>query len=87
MNCPVCNSSKSNVGNVRKNKYDHVYRRRTCEKCGEKFTTYEVEVNSLYALFDGQFDETISEQIENILMNEFPSMDSKRGFQKKISVV
>lgn len=38
--CPKCGYTKS-YALVTRQHYDGIYRRRECEKCGERFTTYE----------------------------------------------
>ena len=38
--CPKCGYTKSCIITTRQH-YDGLYRRRECEKCGERFSTYE----------------------------------------------
>lgn len=77
MKCPLCGHDKSNVFNVRDSKLGHKYRRRTCKQCSGTYTSYEVELGELMMLFEGKFDATTFSRIEDILMNEFPTMDVK----------
>jgi hypothetical protein len=83
MNCPMCSYSKSSVDNVRESKLGHKYRRRTCKKCSNTYTSYEIELGELMMLFDGKFDTTTFAQIEDILMTEFPTMDVKYTRERK----
>jgi protein-arginine kinase activator protein McsA len=47
MICPKCGSDNSSVMSTRLNKTrDRVYRRRVCEDCGHRWSTYEVEKGS-----------------------------------------
>jgi transcriptional regulator NrdR family protein len=43
MKCGACNG-KTSVSNSRMSKLGNVRRRRDCSKCGERFTTYEVDM-------------------------------------------
>lgn len=40
MACPKCSKTKSRVVNKR-NYYERIYRRRECQICGSRWTTYE----------------------------------------------
>ena len=41
MNCPFCNYQDSRVLESRLSQENSIRRRRECEKCGKRFTTYE----------------------------------------------
>ncbi len=41
MNCPFCNFQDSRVLESRLSQENSIRRRRECEKCGKRFTTYE----------------------------------------------
>lgn len=42
MKCPFCNHPDSKVIDSRlSNEFDHIRRRRECDQCGRRFTTYE----------------------------------------------
>jgi len=41
MNCPFCNHEDSRVLESRLSQENSIRRRRECEKCGKRFTTYE----------------------------------------------
>lgn len=71
----MCGHSKSSVTNVRESKLGHKYRRRTCKKCFNTYTSYEIELGEMMMMFEGKFDAQTFAQIEDILMNEFPTMD------------
>lgn len=77
MKCPACGDKKSSVGNVRESKTGHKYRRRECDKCNHKYTTYEIELGDLMTLFEGKFDHDTFGKLEDILLDEFPTMDVK----------
>lgn len=47
MKCPKCNSRKTKVVDSREKPYG-TYRRRECEKCGERFTTYEYKTERIH---------------------------------------
>ena len=42
MKCPNCGHTKSNVIDSRPTENSSIRRRRECEKCGKRFTTYEI---------------------------------------------
>lgn len=48
MGCPACGSTKNGVTDSRPSveNFEYVRRRRCCESCGVKFTTYEVHAKS-----------------------------------------
>ena len=54
MNCPHCGSTVHRVIDTR-DANDSIRRRRQCEKCGQRFTTYEhVAANLLVVKSDGR---------------------------------
>lgn len=48
MGCPACGATNSGVVDSRPGveNHDYIRRRRRCESCGNKFTTYEVHAKS-----------------------------------------
>ena len=45
MNCPYCNSDKSEVIDKRNRKIGYIWRRRKCLECGKNFSTREIVVH------------------------------------------
>jgi len=50
MNCPNCKSDNTSVVDTRSRK-TYMYRRRKCEDCKEKFTTWELIVSKKWEEF------------------------------------
>lgn len=58
--CPYCGHKKSVIRDCREH-YDGYRRRRECEKCGKRFTTYEFTEDMVKRIKDRAFDMGIEE--------------------------
>jgi transcriptional repressor NrdR len=75
MRCLVCNHTESRVIDSRPNQdHSQIRRRRTCESCGQRFTTYEVVQESplLVIKRDGRREEFSPEKILKSMRRAIP---------------
>jgi transcriptional repressor NrdR len=75
MRCLVCNHTESRVIDSRPNQdHSQTRRRRTCESCGQRFTTYEVvQENPLLVIKrDGRREEFSAEKILKSMRRAIP---------------
>lgn len=80
MICPYCEHHKTTVSNVRMDKFNNkLYRRRECPDCGEKFTTYEIDLGSLVGVFEEDFTVDTLQKIVDVIDREFPERDYRRN--------
>lgn len=52
MKCPSCGYKKTRVLDSRRTKGGTMKRRRECESCGVRWTTYEVDIEKLVEAID-----------------------------------
>ena len=52
MKCPNCGHIKTHVLDTMRTKGGSMKRRRECESCGVRWTTYEVEIDKLLEAID-----------------------------------
>src|SRR3989344_347042 len=65
MHCPFCSHTDTKVVDSRVNELE-VRRRRECEKCDKRFTTYEnAEIEISVVKKDGQHEAFISDKVRN----------------------
>ncbi len=62
--CPKCGSTKSMVVNVRRHA-DGIYRRRECDECLTRFTTYEFTDEMVKRIKDRAYKMGMEETKEN----------------------
>jgi transcriptional regulator NrdR family protein len=75
MKCGACNG-KTSVSNSRMSKLGNVRRRRDCAKCGERFTTYEVDMMEFMIYLEEQTrGRSLCRTIEESLLEDFPTCD------------
>jgi transcriptional regulator NrdR family protein len=74
MKCGACNG-KTSVSNSRMSKLGNVRRRRDCAKCGERFTTYEVDMMEFMIYLEEKLGEEAFAAIEESLLEDFPTCD------------
>jgi transcriptional regulator NrdR family protein len=60
----VTNSRLSKLGNIR--------RRRECSKCGERFTTYELDILDFMIYLEDKMDAATFSTLEKSLLEDFP---------------
>jgi transcriptional regulator NrdR family protein len=74
MKCAKCNG-KTSVSNSRMSKLGNVRRRRDCAKCGERFTTYEVDMMDFMIYLESKLGEEAFAVIEESILEDFPTCD------------
>jgi transcriptional regulator NrdR family protein len=72
MKCPSCNNKKSSVTNSRLSKLGNIRRRRECAKCGERFTTYELDILDFMIYLEDKMDVATFSTLEKSLLEDFP---------------
>lgn len=75
MKCPSCNNKKSSVTNSRLSKLGNIRRRRECSKCGERFTTYEMDMMDFMIYLENKLDSSTFAMLELSLLEDFPMRD------------
>jgi transcriptional repressor NrdR len=85
MNCPYCEHTKSSVTNKRDSP-DGIRRRRECEKCKKRFTTYEkLEKGDLYVIKkDGRREKFEIKKLETGIERAFEKLPVPQDKIKKI---
>lgn len=76
MECVFC-GGKTYISRTRRTADGRQYRRRTCQDCGETFTTYEVNEIDLFNMLDNYLPERLVDEISNKISKGFNKRDTK----------